>query len=110
MKGVCHHVFSNRLAPEAALSAEERRGALPHPAQLPEVLLRPVVRDTTQHLVQSGKLLKTLAPVTQRQQVLLSLNLHLLTNYRWFIFTAKQQFYFLFFFTLKYKYLSVNAG
>lgn len=37
------------------MSAQERRGALPHPAQLPEVLLRRVVRDAAQRLVQSGK-------------------------------------------------------
>lgn len=52
----CRHVFSNRLAPEAALSAEERRGALPHPAQLPEALLRRAVGDAAQRLVQPGKL------------------------------------------------------
>lgn len=37
------------------MSAEERRGALPHPAQLAEALLRRAVGDTAQHLVQSGK-------------------------------------------------------
>lgn len=49
------HVFSHRLAPKAALSAEERGRALSHPAQLPEVLLRRVVRDAAQRLVQSGE-------------------------------------------------------
>ena len=37
------------------MSAEERRGALPHPAQLAEALLRRAVGDTAQHLVQQGK-------------------------------------------------------
>lgn len=52
---VSRHVFPHRLAPEAALPAEERRGALPHPAQLAADLLRRAVGDTTQRLVQSGK-------------------------------------------------------
>lgn len=44
------------------MAAEERRGALPHPAQLAAYLLRRAVGDTTQRLVQSGKSCPALVP------------------------------------------------
>lgn len=49
------HVFSDGLAAEAAVPAAERRGALPHPAQLAALLLRRADRHADQHLVQQGE-------------------------------------------------------
>lgn len=49
------YVFSDGLAAEAAVPAAERRGALPHPAQLAAVLLRRAVRHADQRLVQQGE-------------------------------------------------------
>lgn len=53
---VCvRYVFSDGLAAEAAVSAAERRGALPHPAQLAALLLRRAVGHTDEHLVQQSE-------------------------------------------------------
>lgn len=61
------YVFSDGLAAEAAVSTAERRGALPHPAQLAALLLRRAVGHTDQHLVQQSEC--TVKKITNNSQV-----------------------------------------